>query len=352
MSGQATLKATPSAISSPVLVAGPTRYDLLASQILQSYGPEAPPANLSAKQAKARGLMTSATSGPTSSGSSASAALTLCLESSLQARMRLTGSTLYRLTWKARVTPLGRRISALRAWAPRTSGSASTGWVTPAARDWKDSAGMSLDRTRADRATSSRADQLPRQALLCGWPTATACDSNRAPAQNFKPTPNMTLNHAAVMVGWPTPTASLATKGVDPNPEAIIARNRKSGQDLGAIATLTGWPTPAAQSPQSLRGKGADPMKRQAQGRQINLTDAVNWIDLNNPARLTASGEMLTGCSAEMPSGGQLDPAHSLWLQGYPTGFLSCGLRAMLSMPTRRKSSSKPRSKPLTKDTE
>lgn len=45
------------------------------------------------------------------------------------------------------------------------------GWTTPAARDWKDTPGMTAQRNGKDRT-----DQLPRQAYLAGWPTPTARD--------------------------------------------------------------------------------------------------------------------------------------------------------------------------------
>ena len=64
----------------------------------------------------------------------------------------------------------------------------------------------------------------------------------------------------------------------------------------------------------------------------------------NGPARLTASGEMLTGSDARMASGGQLHPEHSLWLQLGPfaTAWALCAARVTRSTSRKRKASSKP----------
>ena len=59
-----------------------------------------------------------------------SVALTQSLGNRLRVKTASIGSTLFRLTWKERITPLGRRICALRASVLRTSGSDSTSWGT------------------------------------------------------------------------------------------------------------------------------------------------------------------------------------------------------------------------------
>ena len=79
--------------------------------------------------------MMSGTFGPRSIASSTSAALQLSLANRLRARTALSGSTLYRLTWKDRVTPAQQPICALRASARRTSDSAYGGWPTPEAEE-------------------------------------------------------------------------------------------------------------------------------------------------------------------------------------------------------------------------
>ena len=180
------------------------------------YGPARAHASLSPRQARAAGLMTSGTFGLIGSGSSHSASLTTFLGNRLQAAMASLGSTLYNLTSKARTTPSGLAIFALRASVRRTSDSASTGtragWVPPTTRDWKDSGADIKPRSDTGK---QRYDQLPRQANLCGWPTATATDAKRFPARHFKPTPNITLNHAAILAAADGP-ARLTVSGEEP----------------------------------------------------------------------------------------------------------------------------------------
>ncbi|MDU7219231.1 MAG: DNA cytosine methyltransferase [Citrobacter freundii] len=48
-------------------------------------------------------------------------------------------------------------------------------------------------------------------------------------------------------------------------------------------------------------------------------TDTLDVVaQIAGPARLTVSGDLLTGCSARMKSGGQLNPNLSRWLMGLP----------------------------------
>lgn len=135
MSRKLTFWDIPSVISLPESGSGAMPCAVPDGPIPALSGREAALASLSARQAKERGLLTSGTFGPRSTISSASADLQSCLASRLQAVTALHGSTLYKLTWKRRVTPAGRWIPALRASVRRTSGKDCIGWPTPKAAE-------------------------------------------------------------------------------------------------------------------------------------------------------------------------------------------------------------------------
>ena len=209
-----------SATSLQGLESGVTRSDVRVGTTTVRSGLVLALANLSATQAKEKGLLTSGTSGLTGSTSSNSADLQQSLGSRLQAKTGSVGSTLYKLTWKERTTPSEHSIFALRASVRRTSGNVSGSWPTPTTRDGK--GGYQGGRIRNGKIST---DTLDVTAQLSGTEDGTA--------------------------------------------------------------------------------------------------------------RLTVTGQMLTGSDAEMESGGQLNPAHSRWLMGLPQGWDDS---APTATPSQRKS--------------
>jgi hypothetical protein len=180
-------------------------------------------------------------------------------------------------------------------------------------------------------------------AQLSGWPTPVKEDARSSARHGYMVEGNAgtTMLDAARMAGWSTASAR---DWKDTTNMATVRPDGRSRLDqLPRQVGLAGWRTPTAQSPNSLRGQGGDPAKRLADGRTLNLTDEVNWLKNNpQPARLTVSGELLTGSSAGMESGGQLNPAHSRWLMGFPPEWDACAPTVTRSSRKSRPSSSKP----------
>lgn len=100
-------------------------------------------------------------------------------------------------------------------------------------------------------------------------------------------------------------------------------------------ANLAGWQTPTAID--SRRGDYQYDQGDKSKPRPSNQ----GMAKMCGPARLTASGQMLTGSSAGMASGGQLSPAHSLWLMLGPfaTEWANCAERVTRSTSRKHKRS-------------
>lgn len=305
MSEQTTSKGSRNVISSPESAGGLSPCVSPDGQITDPSGPDRRPASRSASQEKAEARQMNDTYPPNlldwygtgapkccsenkSQARLSSERLQSHLENGLQKRLNGRGSTIYRTAWKPHVTPLGRLISRLRASGHRITAS-----------------GHFSGHTILD---------LPQ-------------------------------------VGWSTVTASLANKGVRLTEGGIKEAMRSRGPDLAAMACLAGWPTPDAQCFNLGSDLGTTQARRDrlkekhgnSNGAGVGIATAALMA---TPARLTVSGEMLIGCSAEMESGGQLNPEHSRWLMGFPAVWGSCGATAMQSIRGRRKRSSKRSKKP------
>lgn len=213
MSGQMNFGDLFSAISSPESASGRTRSGAPDGQTIDPSGPAPALANLSARQAEKEGKLTSGTYGRTGSGLSRTIDLQSLLASKLHQRTASGGSILYRLIWKARATPSGRRICALRAseWtgeAPR-GGNGYSGPYGIAPIPWSPDGFVILPSglIRALWSAASTSDN-GSISLLSGYPTPRAEDGESAGARHSRGVADTLTAVANELAGWGTPTTS------------------------------------------------------------------------------------------------------------------------------------------------
>lgn len=243
------------------------------------------------------------------SGSSESANLNIFLESRLRQQLESTGSILYSLTWKIKATPAGRQYCQRAASAPRTS-------------------------------------VIDSSLVRSNWPTVTTIDNNQVAGEGAAanhPARGTTLGGAVHLASWPTPTTRDHKDGAE-------CLNVPINSLLGRQVWLTGWATPTTEAnthcygPQKtihLKTFGEARLANHAdtwpQGTKANLKGFTE-LRQNQPIRITASGQMLTGSDAGMESSGQLRPGHSRWVMGFPISWDAAAIRA-LAKPSKKSAS-------------
>ena len=299
---------THNGISSPESADGAWQLDLLASVMTSESSQEAHPASHSVAPDATEGTKTSDTSPRTGSAWSQPSGLLGSLPNRLQPQSRrTTGSMIYSMNWKQKVTPQGRSYCQVVASAHRTSDSGyglPQGWKTPAHQD----PGISPERLQTK-------DGKP----LTGRNRAYDSETGRL-AQT-----GLTQQVPAAVGGWGTPNCmdTMTSKNLE-------ERKKKGGcANLKDQAPMAGWPTPTLQPKE---------WSDQAVYGWINGERGSHGLDIGAAAklaeqamRLKPDGTLLTGFGAGIESGGQLNPAHSRWLMGYPAEWDACAPTATRS---------------------
>lgn len=262
------------------------------------------------------------------------------------------GSTLFRLTWKRRLTLSGRRICALRALGLRTSGNGCGSWQSPQAAD---SSGMPRSpegRVKKDRPTrdpsflgNARLD-LKDQCALASWATPAARDyrsesaSDEFNAERWEHTRGKPLSAEATLAPWPTPnTPSGGRSRSDLDSMDATGRTldgKKHTASLEHAVKFASWPTPNA-GPQN-DGDTTWETRRETLKAQHKNGNGFG-LTLGQAASL---GPTSSGSPAETEKPGQLNPAFSLWLMGYGIAWARCAEQVTLSSRRSRRNSSEP----------
>lgn len=282
-----------------------------------------------------------AISGPIGSASSGSVALQSSLESKLRARMADLGSPLFKLTWKHWVIDSQLQICALRASGHRTSGPDSGSWRSPMATDGKGGAKEIVG--REDLAGTRTRVMLRDQAQMTFWPTP----NTMAGGQTSRSGDRKGELLMGGLISWPTPCSQDGPKG-----------GPGQGADrLPGAASLATWPTPqACQAPNMGTNRGKDHGGGRKRITPQSVEGLLGWGTprsvesghaTGNPDRamdhksrledqVFLSGPIATGSPAATEKPGQLSPAHSRWLMGYPKEWDDLGDTATqlcLSLP-------------------
>lgn len=260
---QLTLWDTSSVTSSRESADGPLHFVLPESAPIVEASQDPVRVNLSLMQGRDLGPPTLAIYGPTFADSSHSASLQSSLESKLRARMDVTGSLEYVLTWKHWDTPSGSSIFALRASGRRTSdsdcGGEPCGYPTPAVQNSQ--GGVNPHGNTGNHFTLQTA-----AGLVTGYPTPQAGDEKWRYSQTdmaqkrLESGKQMCLEAVGhLLTGYPTPMALDTGTPREPRLKSEKRDANSSGardpncignyrMDLKDLPAIVGYPTPTSLS--------------------------------------------------------------------------------------------------------
>jgi hypothetical protein len=334
---------------SAALAAGLTHSGWLVGPTTDPSGQEAALVSHLALPERVEGLKTSVTFGPLFGGSSPSADLQSSLESRLRLLLGANGSPEYELTWKSWDMQSGPPICALRASVRRISDSGCSGWPTPntpnggrATPPGTSTTGMTPDGKKRQVAlenvvqtvvamvplgdeVSNPEAMSSMQVQLAGWPTP---NHNTTGAGNQGREGGLNLQTASKLVKLRERAIASGLKLLTEN-EVLeeVMRRRTGNQECtcpihgqtpsSSLAPtengggcLAGWCSPTAQD----HSRGVKPPRPHDTG--VPLTQQVanleRWVfDKHRKWNPTL----------------KLNYRFSLWLQGYPIEWASCGER-------------------------
>lgn len=267
-----TYEDTTESISSQESQDGTLPCDSQDGQQPDLFGLEAAPASLGVPPDKARRPMTNGISGLTGTSLSVLYDQQQSLANRLSLQLDGAGSTLFTLTWQRKATPLGLPYFQLVA-----SG-------------------------------------LPISETDCGsWPTTTKMDGHSSARHGYMLTGNQgtTLLDAARLTSWPTPTQHDAERGG----QEKRATTERHGSNLQDFA-MTSWATPTNRDYRFANATSFQDRSDSKKGEQLNN-------------QVVHHGPMSNGSPAATARRGQLNPAFSLWLMGYPEGWANFAPRGI-----------------------